>query len=188
MPLTSVYAVRGRFPGHWTVASAVRYGFNLGKVLARGISTGGYYALRVAHTHAERLSAVVAQGSGCHHMFDPGWIHAQNQMEYPFALADAIAYKFGYRETDSAAAVTRYATEARKFSLADTGVLATPACKLLVINGMEDSIFPIEDSIIAATQGRNKDLVALGDRGHMGDPDAEDVLHEWLDKAAADQP
>jgi hypothetical protein len=32
-------------------------------------------------------------------------------------------------------------------------VLGTSACKLLAINGMEDSIFPIEDGIIAATQG-----------------------------------
>jgi hypothetical protein len=47
-----------------------------GKILARGISTGGYYALRIAHTHADRLFAVVAQGGGSHHMFDAGWIGA----------------------------------------------------------------------------------------------------------------
>jgi acetyl esterase/lipase len=172
----------------WATASASEYGFDPGKILARGISTGGYYAFRIAHTHADRLFAVVAQGGGCHHMFDAEWIRAQNQMEYPFALSDALAYKFGYRDADPAAAVARYSAEAHRFSLADSGVLGTPACKLLVINGMEDSIFPIEDSIIAAAEGNNKDLVARGNRGHMGNPGAEDILCDWLNKAVAGQP
>jgi len=172
----------------WVAASAPEHGFNPGKILARGISTGGYYAFRIAHTHADRLLAVVAQGGGGHHMFDADWIRHQNQMEYPFALADALAYKFGYRDPDPAAAVAQYAAGARRFSLADSGVLGTPACKLLVINGMEDSIFPIEDSIIAATQGSNKDLVARGDRRHMGNPGAEEILYEWLDKAVDGRP
>lgn len=172
----------------WVAAGASEYGFNPEKILARGISTGGYYAFRIAHTHADRLFAVVAQGGGCHHMFDAGWIGAQNQMEYPFALSDALAYKFGYRDADPAAAVAQYAAEAHRFSLADSGVLGTPTCRLLVINGMEDSIFPIEDSIIAATHGGNKDLVARGERGHMGNPGAEEILYEWIDKAVAGRP
>ncbi len=80
----------------WVADTAAEHGFDPGKVFARGISTGGYYAFRVAHTHADRLSAVVAQGGGCHHMFDADWIGAQNRMEYPFALSDALAHKFGY--------------------------------------------------------------------------------------------
>jgi hypothetical protein len=50
---------------------------------------------------------------------------------------------------------------------------------------MEDSIFPIEDSIITATQGNRKDLVTRGNRGHMGNPGAEDILYNWLDNAVA---
>ena len=53
---------------------------------------------------------------------------------------------------------------------------------------MEDSIFPIEDGIITATQGNRKDLVTRGNRGHMGNPGAEDILCNWLDKAVAEQP
>ena len=172
----------------WVAASAARYGFDVGKVIARGISTGGYYAFRAAHTHADRLFAVVAQGGACHHMFDADWIHAQDQMEYPFALAEALAHKFGYRDPDYAAAVERYATEGHKFSLVETGIVGTPTCKLLAINGMEDSIFPIEDTLIVATQGDRKDLVARGDRGHMGNPGAEDILHSWIDAAVEGKP
>jgi hypothetical protein len=47
---------------------------------------------------------------------------------------------------------------------------------------------PIEDSIITATQGNRKDLVTRGNRGHMGNPGAEDILYNWLDKAVAEQP
>ena len=56
----------------WVGANASDYGFDPDRIIARGISTGGYYAFRVAHTHAHRLFAVVAQGGGCHHMFDSG--------------------------------------------------------------------------------------------------------------------
>ena len=169
----------------WVKSNAAEYGFNLAKIVARGISTGGYYAMRIAHTHADHLFAVVAQGGGCHHMFDAEWIGAQDQMEYPFALAEALAYKYGYREADPVAA---YSTGAKKFSLLDTGLLDTPTCKLLVIDGMEDSIFPIEDNFLVAVRGHKKDLIARGDRGHMGNPGAEDLLYTWIDNAIAGKP
>jgi dipeptidyl aminopeptidase/acylaminoacyl peptidase len=91
----------------WVEENFSRYAFDTQKIVARGISTGGYYAFRVAHTHAKRLFAVVAQGGGCHHTFDPDWIRAQDQMEYPFALAEALAWKFGYRDSDGAVAIAR---------------------------------------------------------------------------------
>ena len=169
----------------WVVAHATDHGFDTAKIVARGISTGGHYAMRIAHTHADRLFAVVAQGGGCHHMFDAAWIGAQNQMEYPFALGDAMAYKFGYRGADALAA---YAVDGRKFSLLESGVLDRPSCKLLLINGMEDSIFPIEDNFIVGMGGDKKDLLVRGDRGHMGNPGAEDILYDWIDNVVAGKP
>ena len=167
----------------WVEANAVRLSLDPKKVAARGISTGGYYAFRLAHTHADRLVAVAEQGGGCHHMFDPAWIDAQNQMEYPFALADALAWKFGYRDPDPEVAVRNYMADAKKFSLLDSGLLDAPSCRLLVLNGMEDTIFPIEDSLIVATRGKNKDLVARGNLSHMGNPGGEQIVYEWLDRA-----
>ncbi len=169
----------------WVINKGAEYGFDATKIIARGISTGGYYAMRIAHTHADRLFAVVSEGGGCHYMFDSAWIAAQNQMEYPFALADALAYKFGYRGSDP---VKAYAAEAHKFSLLDSGVLDHPSCKFLVLDGMEDSIFPIEDNFIVGVRGKNKDLLARGNRAHMGNPGAEDILYEWIDKAVAGKP
>lgn len=169
----------------WVVANGAAYRFDVSKLLARGISTGGYYAMRIAHTHADRLFAVVAQGGGCHYMFDAAWISAQNQMEYPFALADALAYKFGYRGGD---AVSAYSADARKFSLLEAGVLDKSSCRLLVIDGMEDSIFPIEDNFIVAARSDKKDLLARADRGHMGNPGAESLLYDWIDNTVAGKP
>ncbi len=167
----------------WVEANASNYGFDPMRVVARGISTGGYYAFRIAHTHGDRLFAAVAQGGGSHHMFDGAWIGAQNQMEYPYALADALAYKFGYRDADLATAIARYQADAPKFSLVDTGVLGSASCKLLAINGMEDSIFPIEDNVIVATSGKETDLIARAALGHMGNPGAEEIINEWIGKA-----
>ncbi len=169
----------------WLDANAEQYSFDTEKVFARGISTGGYNAMRIAHTHADRLFAVVAQGGGCHHMFHPEWIAASDQMEYPFALSEALAYKFGYRSADP---VGSYIAEGHKFSLLTSGVLDRPSCRLLVLDGTEDSIFPIEDSVLVGLRGGNKDLVARGNRPHMGNPGAENILYEWLDDVLAGEP
>lgn len=169
----------------WVSANSAAHGFDLKKVVAQGVSTGGYYAIRVAHTHADRLFAAVSQGGGGHYMFNPQWIRASNQMEYPFALAEALAYKFGYRGDD---AVEAYAADGHKFSLLSSGVLDRPSCKLLMIGGMEDSIFPIEDNFIVAMKGDKKDLVVRGDRSHMGEPGAERILLDWVDNTMAGKP
>lgn len=44
---------------------AQQQNINQQKVVAWGLSTGGYYAIRVAHTHADKLKGVVAHGGGC---------------------------------------------------------------------------------------------------------------------------
>ncbi len=161
----------------WIDANKSQHRFNTSLVVARGVSTGGYNAMRIAHTHAERLFAVVAQGGGSHHMFDTQWIKAQNHMEYPYALADALAFKFGYESID------RYAADAKaKFSLLDTGVFDMKSARLLLINGMEDSIFPIEDSFIPTRHGRVKDAHFLENRQHVGNPGGDDIVYEWLDE------
>jgi hypothetical protein len=67
--------------------------------------------MRVAQTYADRLLAVVSAGDGCHYMFHPDWIAAQDQMEYPFQLMEALAWKFGYRNNET---VESYSAEAMK--------------------------------------------------------------------------
>ena len=54
------------------------------KLVVWGFSTGGFYTIRFAHTHRDRLLGAVALGGGCHHMFDEGWLDNVNHLEYPF--------------------------------------------------------------------------------------------------------
>lgn len=64
----------------WIDEHRSEYSIDTSRFAARGISTGGYYTMRIAHTHTHRLVAVVSQGGGSHYMFDPVWIRAQNHM------------------------------------------------------------------------------------------------------------
>jgi Esterase FrsA-like len=54
------------------------------KICVQGFSTGGYYAIRVAHTHPDAFAGVVCFGGGCHYGFSPDWLNEVNHLEYPF--------------------------------------------------------------------------------------------------------
>lgn len=58
--------------------------FDLERVAVWGLSTGGFYATRIAHTHKAKLRGSVAHGMGCHYCFDPEWIERADLHEYPF--------------------------------------------------------------------------------------------------------
>lgn len=146
-----------------------------GKVVVWGFSTGGYYALRVAHTHADRLLGSISLGGGAHHMFDRDWLEHANKLEYPFDLADTLAYKYGYADLES------FIQEAHKFSLVNDGTLDRPCCKnVLVVNGENDEIFPIEDLHVALRHGSPKSARVVEGRKHMGEPESFFVILRWI--------
>ncbi|KAM3085005.1 hypothetical protein ACMFMG_003445 [Clarireedia jacksonii] len=62
--------------------------FDMSHVMVWGLSAGGYYAVRVAHTHKERLRGVVAQGAGVHYFFGKDWLEKAEGHEYPFLYAN----------------------------------------------------------------------------------------------------
>lgn len=49
-----------------------------------GLSCGGYYAVRIAHTHKDQLRGSVAQGAGVHRWFERSWLDNVDGHEYPF--------------------------------------------------------------------------------------------------------
>jgi hypothetical protein len=103
----------------------------------------------------------------------------------PYALAEALAWKHGFRDEDTAKAVAGCRAQGSKFSLLDSGILDRPASLLLRLNGMEDSIFPIEDSILVALSGGRKEIHARSGLRHMGNPGGEEILYDWLDRQVA---
>jgi acetyl esterase/lipase len=58
--------------------------FDMEKVMVWGLSSGGYYAIRIAHTHKDKLIGSIAQGAGCHYFYDPEWLDKADGHEYPF--------------------------------------------------------------------------------------------------------
>ena len=147
------------------------------RVVVWGFSTGGYYALRAAHTPAGRagLLGCVSLGGGCHHMFDRAWLERADYMEYPFDLASTLAYKFGYT-------LEEFFTEGAKFSLKGDGTLGNKCCRVLLVNGKLDEIFPIEDLYVALEEGEPKEARVVPGTKHMGEPMSFFYILQWIGK------
>lgn len=70
------------------------------KVVVWGLSAGGFYAIRAAHTHRARLVGAIAHGPGSHYFLDPEWLSRVNDHEYPFLSVPSVPFysciSFGY--------------------------------------------------------------------------------------------
>ena len=139
-----------------------------------GASTGGYWAVKVAHTHRDRLACVVSHGGCVHHAFEPDWIEKAQWGEYPFELAETLAYAFGHNTFDEWLA---YAPE---LSLLRQGILDQPCAEILVVNGLHDSVFPISDCHLLLEHGAPKSA-RLFDAAHMGyTRDTDSTIIDWI--------
>ena len=86
----------------------------------------------------------------------------------------------------------------RRFSLLENGILDKPCAKTLIINvriilkrllvdthisqGMLDNIFPVEDSFLALQHGSIKEARFMPDLKHLGEPVAEPIIYDWIEK------
>lgn len=69
------------------------------------------------------------------------------------SLAHTLCHKFGYGED-----FERFKKEAQdKYSLLSTGILDKPCARLLLVNGTEDEIFPIDDYYLCLSHGGPKE-------------------------------
>lgn len=152
---------------------AGRFDLDTGRIAIHGGSTGGYWATKVAHTHAHRLRAAVNQGGPAHFAFQRDWIIKAQRGEYPFELAETLACAFG-RSTGE-----EWIEYAPKLSLLDQGVLEKPCAPLLCVNGVNDSVFPIADMHLLLEHGNPK-AARFYPGGHMGGGNAQAVIIGWL--------
>jgi hypothetical protein len=103
--------------------------FDMRRVLCWGLSSGGYYAVRIAHTHRDRLAGSIAQGAGTHFFFDADWLEKADGHEYPFKLLPALAMKHGFENVDEYLQLAM-----KRFSLLENGILEKPSTRLLLVN------------------------------------------------------
>ncbi|KEY65447.1 hypothetical protein S7711_08580 [Stachybotrys chartarum IBT 7711] len=122
--------------------------YDMKSILVWGRGLGGYYAVRLAHTRREKLLGVVAHGAGTHNFLDRDWLSRAQHHEFPFAYNESLASAFGYRT------VSQLMEEGQnKFSLLRNLVLDGESTPLLFVNGVEDGLMPIEDSIMVVNKG-----------------------------------
>jgi hypothetical protein len=144
------------------------------RVAIHGGSTGGYWAAKLAHTHRERIRAAVDHGGPAHYAFQPEWIARAQTGEYPFELAETLAAAFGGESYED------WVRTAPSLSLLEQGILDKPCAPLLLVNGVHDSIFPIQDMYLLLEHGPPKAARFFADQSHMGGPRATDLVVGWL--------
>jgi len=144
------------------------------RVALVGASTGGYWATKLAHTHRDRIAAAVNHGGPAHYAFQADWIARAARGEYPFELAQTLACSFGR------ATAAEWLDYAPRLSLLEQGILDRPCASLLCVNGVEDSVFPIEDMYLLLRHGGAK-AARFYPGGHMGhSPELFPTIVAWL--------
>lgn len=140
------------------------------RVVAWGLSAGGYYAIRLAHTHAGLLRGCIGHGAGTHHYIGREWLEQIHRHEYPFGLERAYVRKYGYKNWEEM--LERCQDEFSLVSGKGEGVAVVgegvKSCRLLLVNGVLDGCMPVEDSLLLAEYGSVKELRMVQGRMHMG--------------------
>ncbi|KAH8890213.1 alpha/beta-hydrolase [Thozetella sp. PMI_491] len=157
-------------------------------------STGSYYGVRMAHTHADRLHAVVTQGGAVHKAFQADWILQMDGGEDVYRQVSkrpdetrialltgsdrptpSLMYKWGYDTLEDLANNSQ-----ADHSLVLDGTLEKNCTTLLMINGMHDSFFPAEDTLIPLDFGWPKMAKVFPGQPHMGGAGGFELAQSWL--------
>lgn len=153
------------------------------RVVAWGLSAGGYYAIRVAHTHASMLKGAIGHGAGTHHYIGREWLEQIHRHEYPFGLERAYVGKYGYASWEEM--LERCQDDFSLVSGKGDGVAVVGAgmqsCRLLLVNGVLDGCMPVEDSTLLCEYGSPKELRLMTGRAHMGYPEANSFVYPWME-------
>jgi esterase FrsA len=153
---------------------AQRPDLDAGRVCGWGLSTGGYWAGKVAHTHRDKFTGVVNHGGCAHYTFQADWIEKAQYGHYPFELAESLATVIGGKTIDD------WADYAPKLSLLGQGVLDQPCTKLLLINGTDDTVFSPRDMQLYLQRGMPK-TARFFPGEHMGiTPDTMPIIYRWI--------
>ena len=138
------------------------------RIACMGGSFGGYWAAKLAHVEAKRLSGAVNWGAGVHRTFQEEWLRpaltvtASQYLMGPASLLDARSYIFRANSLEETLKI------APTLSLVTQGLIDQPCAPLLCINGKEDDQHPISDLYLLAEHGSPKDLRIIAGAGHMG--------------------
>lgn len=141
---------------------------------AIGGSFGGYWAMKLAHTHRERLRCAVNWGGGVHITFTPEWQQrSRNASSYLMDLMPARARIFG------GSTFEEYVARCEELSLLDQGWLDKPSAPILLVNGRDDVQNSIDDIYLSLDHGDPK-AARVFDGGHMGEGPVAPTIVDWV--------
>jgi esterase FrsA len=141
---------------------------------AVGASFGGYWAMKLAYTHRDRLRCAVNWGGGVHITFTPEWQEkSRNASSYLMDLMAARARIFGGETFED------YVARCRELSLLDQGLLDQPSAPLLLVNGRDDAQNSIDDIYLSLDHGDPK-TARVFDGGHMGEGPVVPTIAAWV--------
>jgi esterase FrsA len=141
---------------------------------AVGGSFGGYWAMKLAYTHRDRLACAVNWGGGVHITFTPEWQHkSRNASSYLMDLMPARARIFGGDTFED------YVARCPELSLLDQGLLDQPSAPLLLVNGRDDVQNSIDDIYLSLDHGDPK-AARVFDGGHMGEGPVAPTIADWV--------
>ena len=133
---------------------------------AIGGSFGGYWAMKLAYTHRERLSCSVNWGGGVHITFTPKWQQkSRNASSYLMDLIAARAAIFGGETFED------YVARCPELSLLSQGLLDQPCAPLLLVNGRDDVQNWIDDIYLSLDAWRPQGGSRVRRRPHGRGPD-----------------
>ena len=156
-----------------------RSDLDAGRVVGWGLSTGGYWAAKVAHTHAAHFRGVVNHGGCVHYTFQRDWIEKAQSGYYPFELAETLASTLGLDSFDD------WATNAPNLSLLTQGILDRPCAPMLLINGVSDTVFSMQDMQLLLQHGSPK-TARFYPGEHMGiTPETFPTIYQWVNERLA---
>jgi esterase FrsA len=141
---------------------------------AVGGSFGGYWAMKLAYTHRDRLRCAVNWGGGVHITFTPEWQQrSRNASSYLMDLMAARARIFGGETFED------YVARCPELSLLDQGLLDQPSAPLLLVNGRDDVQNSIDDIYLSLDHGDPK-AARVFDGGHMGEGPVAPTIVDWV--------
>ncbi len=139
-----------------------------------GASFGGYWAMKLAYTHRERVAGAVNWGGGVHITFTRAWQErSRNASSYLMDLMAARARIFGGETFED------YVARCPELSLLDQGLLDTPSAPLLLVNGRDDQQNSIGDLYLSLDHGDPKSARVF-DGGHMGEGPTAPTIADWV--------
>jgi esterase FrsA len=146
---------------------------------AIGGSFGGYWAMKLAYTHRERLRCAVNWGGGVHVSFTREWQErSRNASSYLMNLMAARARIFGGETFED------YVARCGELSLLSQGLLDEPSAPLLLVNGRDDVQNSIEDIYLSLDHGDPK-AARIFDGGHMGEGPVAPTIVNWVRRQIA---